>query len=432
MSPRRRHARFPWRPGNRFELLVDGPVFFERMLQAIDRAERHVLLELYLVESGTVLDRFAGALLRAAERGVAVRVLFDDFGARGLSSADRERLVGGGVELTFYNVLRHAKLLGNLLRDHRKLLVADGRKAFVGGAGFADAFHPLPPAQPWRETMLEIEGPVVADWQQLFAETWARCTGRAPALAATGPEIPGAGHWGRVVRSASLRHDDITRSVRERIAGAGHRAWIATAYFVPSWSLRRALRHAARRGVDVRLLLPGPVTDHPTVRHAGRRHYAHLLPDGVRIFEYQRRFLHAKAVLCDQLGDGRFEQPRPLGLAVESGCEPRDRRSVLRACARGRVRGRFRPERRGRFRALEASSMDEPGAGVVWRHTRALACAASTEARAVRGPRRCPPLEGSVRTGVSGSAVPYRTINAGTVHPESASAISALPRALSR
>jgi phosphatidylserine/phosphatidylglycerophosphate/cardiolipin synthase-like enzyme len=293
--------RFPWRGGNRFALLVDGPVFFARILRAIERAEREVLLEIYLAESGAVMDRFAEALVHAAGRGVAVRVLFDDFGARGLSVADRERLLRGGVEVVFYNALRRAKLLRNLLRDHRKLLAIDGRTAFVGGAGLTDEFHPEPPAMPWRETMLEIEGPVVEDWRQLFNETWSRCTGRVPGPAAAGASAtPAAPQRGRVATSSSLRRDEIVRSVRERIAGARERAWIATAYFLPSWSLRHALRRAARRGVDVRLLLPGPITDHPSVRHAGRRHYARLLSAGVRIFEYQRRFLHAKAVLCDQ------------------------------------------------------------------------------------------------------------------------------------
>ncbi|MDW8468549.1 MAG: phosphatidylserine/phosphatidylglycerophosphate/cardiolipin synthase family protein [Burkholderiales bacterium] len=290
--------RFPWRAGNRFELLVDGPVFFDRMLREIEGAQREVLLEIYLAESGAVMDRFAQALVRAAARGVAVYALFDDFGARGLSAADRRRLASGGVRLAFYNALRHAKLLQNLFRDHRKLLLADARVAFVGGAGLTDEFHPEPPALPWRETMLRIEGPVVADWRALFAETWARCAGRLPPLAAA--PVEAGGQRGRVATSASLRRDEIVRSVRGRIAAARERAWVATAYFVPPWSLRRALRRAARRGVDVRLLLPGPITDHPTVRQAGRRHYDRLLRAGVRIWEYQRRFLHAKAVLCDR------------------------------------------------------------------------------------------------------------------------------------
>ncbi|RMD77934.1 MAG: phosphatidylserine/phosphatidylglycerophosphate/cardiolipin synthase family protein, partial [Gammaproteobacteria bacterium] len=116
--------------------------------------------------------------------------------------------------------------------------------------------------------------------------------------------VPGGGGWagrqrGRVVGSWGLWDPVLRRSVQRRIRGARERVWLATAYFVPTWRLRRALGRAAARGLDVRLLLPGPITDHPAVRHAGRRYYHGLLRRGVRIFEYQPRFLHAKALLCD-------------------------------------------------------------------------------------------------------------------------------------
>jgi cardiolipin synthase len=117
---------FPWRPGNRFELLIDGRQFFPRMLEAIKRAQRYVLLEIYLIESGTVAARFLEALLSAASRGVTVKLLLDDFGALGFSPQDRERLVQGGVELLLYNPIRFSKHLRNMLRDHRKLLIVDG------------------------------------------------------------------------------------------------------------------------------------------------------------------------------------------------------------------------------------------------------------------------------------------------------------------
>jgi len=296
----RSEYRFPWRSGNRFELLVDGPRFFERMLGAIDRAQRYVLLELYLAESGAVADRFIAAFSRAAARGVAVEVLLDDFGARTFGSGDRERLERGGVEVVFYNVMGYAKRFRNLLRDHRKLLVVDGVTAFVGGAGLTDAFWPEPPRPPWRETMLQVEGPVVGDWEELFTDVWTRFAGRKLVRPAATREARTEGQRGRVVASRGLRRHEISRSVHQRVAGAKRLVWISTPYFVPSWNLRRALQRAARRGVDVRLLLPGPVTDHPTVRHAGRRYFGRLLRDGVRIFEFQPRFLHAKTVLCDE------------------------------------------------------------------------------------------------------------------------------------
>jgi phosphatidylserine/phosphatidylglycerophosphate/cardiolipin synthase-like enzyme len=303
--------QFPWRGGNRFELLVDGRVYFPRMLEAIELARRRVWLEIYLFESGRVAERFIAALARAAHRGVEVRVLADDYGALGLAAADRARLTAAGVALRFYNPLRYRKWLGNLFRDHRKLLIVDGEAAFVSGTGLTDEFDdPDDPARSWRETAVRASGPVLADWQALFAQVWDRRAG-VPAPAAPAAARADDSMFGRVAANAGLRVQDIRRSLLKRVGSAEHRAWIATAYFVPSRRLLRALKRAAGRGVDVRLLLPGPHTDHPAVRHAGRRFYAELLHHGVRLFEYQPRFLHAKSVLCDQwvsLGSSNFDR----------------------------------------------------------------------------------------------------------------------------
>lgn len=287
--------RFSWREGNRVELLVDGPTFFRHMLECIAGAQRIVQLEFYLCESGAVVDRFIDALAAAARRGVTVEVLLDDFGALGFSKGDRARLIGAGVELAFYNRLHYSRWLNNLFRNHRKLMVVDGRRAFVGGTGLTDAFDPPDRKRlPWRETMVAIEGPVVRDWQVLFGETWARITGQDLAITPR-PRPFEAGVRGRLTAANA----EIKRSVIARARRARSRVWIATAYFVPSWKLLRALRRAVAHGADVRLLLPGPLTDHPAVRHAGRRYYGRLLRNGVRIFEYQPRVMHAKTVLCD-------------------------------------------------------------------------------------------------------------------------------------
>jgi phosphatidylserine/phosphatidylglycerophosphate/cardiolipin synthase-like enzyme len=246
-----------------------------------------------------VADRFIAAFLAAAGRGVAVKLLLDDFGAYRLNAADRARLVAGGVEVLFYNRLRYGKFLHNMFRDHRKLLIVDGVVGFVGGAGIADAFDP--PAQPahgWRETMVRIEGPVLVDWQALFADVWNHYAATRLAPLTVPAALP-AGQAGRVTATSGLPVQEIKRSLIRRIRGARKRVWISTAYFIPARKLVRALRFAAHRGIDVRLLVPGPHTDHPAVRHAGRRFFAPLLRSGVRIFEYQPRFLHSKVMLAD-------------------------------------------------------------------------------------------------------------------------------------
>lgn len=305
--------RFPWRPGNRCELLIDGPQFFPAMLAEIARARHSVWLEIYLFESGLVADRFIAALTDAAKRGVDVRLVLDDLGAYRLATADRERLRSHGIGLVFYNRLRYKKLLRNIFRDHRKLLVIDGRVVFTGGAGITDDFDPPSPQRRWRETMMRIEGPVVRDWQALFVDVWNEHRPETELLQLKPPDAAEYvdGMRGRVTATSGVVVQEIKRSLIRQIRSANRRVWISTAYFIPSRRMRRALRHAAHRGIDVRLLLPGPHTDHPAVRHAGRRFYARLLHSGVRIFEYQARFLHSKVMLCDDwvtLGSSNFDR----------------------------------------------------------------------------------------------------------------------------
>jgi phosphatidylserine/phosphatidylglycerophosphate/cardiolipin synthase-like enzyme len=304
--------QYPWRRGNRFELLVDGHAYFPRMLEAIELARRHVLLEIYLFESGVVASRFIDALTRAAARAVPVKVLVDDFGAAKLLDNDRQRLTAAGVDLVFYNPVHLRKWLVNMFRDHRKLLIVDGEVAFVSGTGITDEFDaPKKPARSWRETAVRVNGPVLADWQALFVRVWNRHAPQALLLPAPTPRAETAGMSGRVVMNSSLVVQDIRHSLFQRVREARRRVWLTTAYFVPSRRLLRALKQAAGQGADVRLLLPGRNTDHPAIRHAGRRFYSSLLRRGVRIFEYQPRFLHAKTLLCDQwvsIGSSNFDR----------------------------------------------------------------------------------------------------------------------------
>lgn len=290
---------FPWRDGNRFQLLIDGDQFFPAMLNAIASAEIYVLMEMYLVESGVVADRFISSLLDAANRGVMVFLLLDDFGAMGLHQTDRNRLQHDNIAVIYFNRLHYGKWQYNLFRNHRKLLLTDGRLAFVGGAGITDEFDPpLHVERRWRETMVAIEGRVVSDWQDLFISNWRHTADKDLELPRLAPRAEGH-QQGRVCYSRGILYPEIKRTAIVRIRNARKRVWLATAYFVPSMKFRRALRRAARRGADVRLLVPGDHTDHPAIRHAGRRFYYRLLHHGVRIYEYQPRFTHSKVLVCD-------------------------------------------------------------------------------------------------------------------------------------
>lgn len=291
------------RTGNRFVLISDGRQFFARMLAAIDASEHYVLAEFYLVESGAVADQFIAAFARAAARGVRVRVIFDAFGARGLTEHDRARLRASGVILVFYNVPRWGALASVFLRDHRKLLAIDGVTGFTGGAGLTDVFsRDARPDSYWWDCMVEMAGPVLNDWHTLFASTWRQCLHRHLDVARRPSESLHPGESGRLVANAGLGRKDVGRSVIRHVRGARTRVWIATAYFWPSIRLRRALRRAARRGVEVRLVLTGTHTDTPAVRSVSRLFFARLLANGVVIYEYQQRFLHCKLTLCDDWG----------------------------------------------------------------------------------------------------------------------------------
>jgi phosphatidylserine/phosphatidylglycerophosphate/cardiolipin synthase-like enzyme len=286
--------RFPWREGNQLRLLVDADRFYPAMLEAITSAKHSIVLEMYLVRPGSVFDRFATALQLAAARGVQTYILLDDYGSHELRQIDRQQLTRPNIHLAWYNPFHYGQLRRSLLRDHRKLLVVDSRIAYVGGAGLTDDF--ITPALGWHDMMIEIQGPCVSDWQALFHDAWP---------ATSPPELPPPTNTvvgtqlGRVTLSQLSNRQEIQRSLLRRIRSAEHWAWLSTAYFVPSWRLRRALGAAAQRGVDVRLMLPGPHTDHPAIRHAGRRFYHGLLRRGVRIYEYLPRFNHTKLYLCD-------------------------------------------------------------------------------------------------------------------------------------
>lgn len=328
---------FPWRAGNQFQLLIDGPAFFIDWLAQIERAEQSIDIELYLVSSGNSADRVEAALLAALQRGVRVRCLFDSFGSRQFRTQQRQRWQAAGIELRFYNPLRWTRGLQNFYRDHRKLLLVDQRVAYVGGAGLTDQFwQPDAPTSLWHEVMVRVQGPVVDDWQTLFDDQWDSCIERffwqqnnsppqSPHVCLVPLPLANTGK-ARVAYAASTQHRDIQKSLLRAIHGAHQTVWLATPYFLPTWSVRRALRKAAVRGVDVRLLLTGRHTDLPSVRWAGQRYYPALLRKGVRIFEYQPRFLHLKMVMVDSwvsIGSCNFDHWN-LRFNLENNLEVRD------------------------------------------------------------------------------------------------------------
>ncbi len=293
--------RYHWRSDNQVELLIDGEQFFPAMLQAIESARSSVLLEFYMVSSGIIADQFISALTDAAMRGVQVCWLVDDFGARRLRDSDISALRTAGVKLHRYNRLRILKLQKNFARDHRKLLLVDQQQGFIGGTGISDEYgadRNDAEQAAWHEVMVRVTGPVVNDLLVMFTRQWCRYEPGFSLPDAVACGYPGTG-LAKVSVVKGLQQQDIKLSFVRHVREVQQRVWLATAYFLPSFSVRRSLRQAAQRGVDVRIIVAGPCTDHRWIYYASKRYYRRLLRAGVRIYEYQPSFLHTKIGICD-------------------------------------------------------------------------------------------------------------------------------------
>jgi cardiolipin synthase len=290
--------------GNRCHLYTDGEEATAAMLGAIAGARQEVLLESYIFERDATGRRFLEAAAAAAARGLRVHVLADAVGSFTTPSQFWGPLVQAGGEALFFHRLLPFHWY-HLLRDHRKMLVVDRQVVFTGGMNIADEYSKfsarrrrLPPGV-MRDTQVRIEGPAAWDFVPVFAEGWERAGGTPLPMS---PQPPNEGEGARVLVLDSRPrrgHRETAAVLAALVAAARDSFWITNAYFAPGRTLVAILGHAASRGLDVRLLLPGR-TDAPIVRHAGHGWYSRLLDKGVRIFEYQRAVLHAKTVVADR------------------------------------------------------------------------------------------------------------------------------------
>jgi cardiolipin synthase len=306
----------PLTRGNDATLLVDGPKTHAAMFAAMEAARDHINLETYILEEGEVGERLAQLLARKRRAGVHVNLLYDSVGSLNTSRDYFERLKAAGVAVCEFNPVNPAKAaagwqLNN--RDHRKILVVDGRVAFTGGinisgvysAGSASARMQKKADEEgagWRDTHLRVEGPVVAQLQRLFLDGWAlQDCGPAPQATYYPPLARRGDKAMRVVAAdPGLRKSEMYAVLLSAIQGARQRVWLTFGYFVPDPRTREALVDAARRGVDVRLVLPG-FSDFWAPVYAGRSHYAELLEAGVAIYEWRDALMHAKTAVIDSV-----------------------------------------------------------------------------------------------------------------------------------
>jgi cardiolipin synthase len=289
-------------PGNSVTLYREGRVLFDDLEAAIDEATHHVHLVYYLWEPDSTGQRIRAALMRAAQRGVEVRLLIDDVGCFATPAVFfRPLQSAGGRVARFLPLSLFARGLGLNHRNHRKIVIVDGAMGFAGGMNVGDTYAGV--GAPWQDAHARVAGPAVQRLQEIFAQDWFQTTEEDLAQPEFFPAIPAQGEeWVQFVASgpAEERWTSIHTVLFTAITQSKERVWLETPYFVPDPAMALALEAAALRGVDVRLLLPGH-SDHRVVLYAGRFYYPSLVAAGVRIYEVPRVFLHAKTVTIDTL-----------------------------------------------------------------------------------------------------------------------------------
>ena len=302
-----RHLNVPVTSGNTIEALVNGDEIFPAMIEAVDRARRSVRVLTYVYWTGGVADRFADALVRAAGRGADVRVVLDAWGARKMDDALERRMTEAGVHVAWFHPFTWDGVRRVNHRTHRKIMIVDDEIAFVGGVGIArewegDARGP----DEWRDDHFRVTGPAVRWIDGSFAENWLNASGElllegAGDDDALDPTGSGVGTDRIAVLSASPRGDvsPVALTYWAALHAARESVDVSSPYFVPDPALLEAIAATARRGVRVRLLVPGPHADKALVRLASRAHYPALLDAGVEVHEFQPTMLHVKAVLVD-------------------------------------------------------------------------------------------------------------------------------------
>jgi len=285
--------------GNTTRLLVDGDETFKAIFAAIDGAKDYVIAQFYIVHDDGLGRALKDKLLAARRRGVRCWLLFDGVGSkRGLSQGYVDELRAAGVSVGGFVTNRQFGYRFQMnFRNHRKLVVADGRVAFIGGLNAGDEYLGLGPLGPWRDTHMQVEGPAVQALQLSFLEDWFYAKHEVPDLPIEprvhGDEIvlPFASGPAQVWNSASAFYCELINDVRERV-------WIASPYLVPDPALRVALGHAALRGVDVRIILPQGI-DHLLPWLSSHTFYPSMQDAGVKIWRYQPGFMHQKVLLAD-------------------------------------------------------------------------------------------------------------------------------------
>lgn len=312
--------------GNAVTMYSDPQQAFTAMLDAFRSAQHHIHLEFYIIRGDQTGKRFIAELTEKAKQGVAVRLQYDSLGAFFFGNrAAKELIKAGGQVVPFLPLNLFRSRLRVNLRNHRKLIVVDGKVAFTGGMNIGDEYLGLNKSYGyWRDQMVRVEGPAVDELQSIFVEDWDFSTKQKLTGKAYFPAQPRNGTT--VVQVLASGPDQEVNVIREvffaAISSAQERVRIATPYFVPDVGLLDALHYACYRGVDVRLLMP-KCCDHLSTWYASRYYWQDLLTRGVQIYVYTRGMMHSKFMTIDGqvgiVGSANLDQ-RSLHLNFEAGC----------------------------------------------------------------------------------------------------------------
>jgi cardiolipin synthase A/B len=290
--------------GNQTQVLLNGDAIFAAMLEAIRHAQRTITFETYIYWSETIGREFADALIERARAGVKVHVLLDWVGSSKMEAKYLVDMKAAGIQVERFHEPHWSNLQRMNNRTHRKLLVVDGEIGFTGGVGIADKWRGNAQDQDhWRDTHFRVEGPVVAQMQSVFMDNWIKATGHVLHGDAYFPALKPRGKDAAQMFSSSPTGGSESMHLMYLLAitAATRSIHLSNSYFVPDELVERALVAAARRGVKVQIIVPGPVIDTSVVRRASRSRWGPLLEAGIQIAEYQPTMFHCKVLVVDAL-----------------------------------------------------------------------------------------------------------------------------------
>ncbi len=290
--------------GNKIDVLINGDQIFPAMLEAIRGAKQTINFGAYIFKSDAIGWQFRDAFCERARAGVEVRLLLDGIGSGwGLNNSDVRMMKEAGCKFAYYHPVQSWRMDRTNRRSHRRVLVVDGKIGFTGGVAFSEKWSGHAQDQNhWRDTHIRCEGPMVTELQAAFQSHWIKTFQEALTGVGQFPSLTSAGDLQtQVVESRSFSMAPIPLIQAVTFAAAEKRIWITNPYCTPTDDHVELLVRAVQRGVDVRLLVPGPHNDQPLTQSAGRSAYGHLLAGGVKIFEYQPTMIHAKTMVADGL-----------------------------------------------------------------------------------------------------------------------------------